>query len=270
MITRIARILFLCLAWMPLVLTAYPVQPALANSSSDMESPEDTSSIKTHRAMLQAGQYGPLDGEMNQIQREYEEGKRDDVNLEKHFRIFTDTDPTLEAKYTAWIEAYPRSYAARQARATYYDNLSYEARGQKVIGDTSKPEISSMEHYRNLAIDDSRVALSLSAKPILTYYNILELAMEAGTREECNNMLMLANKIDPRNYIVRSAYMFSLQTRWGGNLGEMKKFREEIGSAGLSESVLAEFDHMILEEEIWLGEREIENHHNAGSVVIGN
>src|SRR5579864_8998655 len=100
MISRIAGILVLCFVWMQLTPVSCAIQPAFANTSSDTETPEETAAIKAHGAMLRAGEYESLERDFNQVQKQYEEGKRDDVSLQKYFDLFIDTDPTLEAKYT--------------------------------------------------------------------------------------------------------------------------------------------------------------------------
>jgi hypothetical protein len=94
--------------------------------------------------------------------------------------------------------------------------------------------------------------MSLTSKPILTYYSSLWAAKHYDDRKFERKMLSEGNRIDPKNFIVRYEYFFNSQTRWGGSLQEMQDCRDEAVRAGLSGSQLALFDKLILKERNWL------------------
>ena len=202
---------------------------------------------KAHSAMLQEGKYDQLDREMNQIQQEYEAGKWDDTDLQNRFSVFDfdDTNATPGANYDAWVASYPQSYAAHQARADYYLGLALNARGTKYISKTSQQDINEMERYLGLAMEDDKSALTLASKPLLTYDNMLTLSVEGGSKKSSRQILDLADRIDPKNFIVRANYMDSLQPKWGGSFNEMKKFLEEVRKAGTSINVITHLEGQI-------------------------
>jgi hypothetical protein len=75
--------------------------------------------------------------------------------------------------------------------------------------------------------------------------------MYLGETDEIRPLFDSANKIDRHNFIVRQAYMNSLQTRWGGNLDEMRQFMDECRTAQLSASQLQSLEAQVVEDEGW-------------------
>jgi len=238
----------------PLALGLFTISSAGADPLQDPPplTSQEVMSNAEHINMLRKGQYVELDREMNQIQRDYEEGRRDDINLSHLFRAFYDTDPALDVKYEAWIAAFPHSYAAYEAQGIYYRRYGYQIRGSNYAGKTAPQKFEEMQLYLNRAMDKHKHAMSLTAKPMLTYYNVLSIAKLSGSRPTAKKMMELAIQADPKNYIVRFKYMLMLETRWGGSLNEMKQFRAEAKRAGLPDKQLQYFDELISDEMKWL------------------
>jgi hypothetical protein len=216
------------------------------------ETSEEKSANSKHIAMLRNNLYAELDIEMNGIQRAYENGEKDDVNLSHLFRAFFDTDPALEAKYEAWIQEFPNSYAAREAQGIYFRKVGFESRGDKYAKDTKQGQFNNMQRYLERAMESHQTAMSLTAKPMLTYYNIMSIAKLAGSLPLAKRMLETSKRADPKNFIVRYKYMLMLETRWGGSLEQMKQFRAESKSAGLPDHQLRHLDDLISDEVKWL------------------
>jgi hypothetical protein len=170
---------------------------------------------------MRAENYAALDQEMNALQGAYEEGVISDENLLHAFRAFYDTDPQLESNYQAWLAAYPKSYAAHFAHATYYRILAAEARGKKYANETPSAQLRAMDRLLEKATDENNVSMSLTSKPILTYYGILWAAKHYDDRKFERKVLSEGNRIDPRNFIVRYEYVFKSQTRWAYSLNSL-------------------------------------------------
>lgn len=244
--------LHILLFWM---LTGHPVLAADPTIDPPPETTEETAINKMHNTFLREGNYAQLDKEMNQIQHEYEEGLRNDINLLHLSYAFYDTDPALETKFNEWIEMYPQSYAARTARGIYLRRIARTARGTAYVHETPKKQIDTMQYYLDLAMEDLQQSLLLSKKPLLTHYNILCIARLLGQRLLGNETLKVACKIDPKNFIIRYKYMGMLQTRWGGSLQEMQLFRKEINEVGFPNDQLQLFDDLISNDKNWLAEQ---------------
>ena len=215
------------------------------------ETPQETAANAQHISLLRNEKFAQLDGEMNQIQRDYESGQRDDINLAHLFRAFYDTDPALEDKFKRWLQTFPRSYAAYEAQGIYFRRVGFQARGTRFGIETTAAQFNELQKNLNLAMKSHQTALSLTKKPMLTYYDILSIAKLAGDRDTANRMLELANKSDPKNYIVRYKYMLMLESRWGGSLEAMKRFRVDAENAGLPDRQLKYFDELISDEMRW-------------------
>jgi len=199
---------------------------------------EETALNAKHIAQLRAGEYSNLDREMNRIQRDFEQGKR--------------TDPRLEEKYKSWISAYPKSYAAREARGIYYRRVAYDSRGSGYARETSNRQFRDMEAYLNASNTDLQAAMPLTAKPLLTCYDMMSNGKLLGDMQLASKALSISMKIMPKNFIVRYKYMLMLETRWGGSLDAMKQFRHEATAAGLPGDQMAYLDQLIADEVKWL------------------
>ncbi|TVQ82481.1 MAG: DUF4034 domain-containing protein [Micavibrio sp.] len=237
------------------------------NLSAEEDSHEIINSF--HSRLLRDSQYELLDREMNRIQKDYESGKIDDVALSRFFNIFRDTNPVHAEKYNAWVAAYPQSYAARQARAMYFRGVAWDARGTASMRDTSTEEREGMQLYMKRSMDDSMLAATLTAKPVLTYDNILVLSQLGGSRATINQMITMANMADPKNSLVRRSYMHSLQTRWGGSLAEMEEFLKASKAAGLPDRVIMDFEDAIVTEKLWIADNIMDTYSNIGQLVTG-
>ncbi|MFH1157698.1 MAG: DUF4034 domain-containing protein [Pseudomonadota bacterium] len=232
---------------------------------------DDISSIARlfHARLLEEARYEELDREMTSVQQAYESGKIDDKTLEDYFSIFSNSNPAHAEKHNAWVKAYPRSYAARQARALYFLRTAWLARGGGYFKDMSPEERKGLELYMKHAQDDSKAAVSLTAKPLLAYESMLAISEVNGSHETSDALLELANTVDPKNSVVRARYMHALQTRWGGSLAQMEKFLAQAKAAGISDNRLMYFENLIVEEKFWLSEQADKAYPDLGELVTG-
>jgi hypothetical protein len=244
-------------AFLAFMVTVLGPLPVLADQALDPP-PETQAEITFNQqtdALLRSGRYADLDKLMNQVQRDFEEGRRDDITLMHLFRGFYDTDPTLEEKFNAWIAAYPQSYAAMEARGIYYRRIAYLARGDKYVNQTPDQQLVIMNVYLKRAMESHVAALKLTSKPILSYFDILSVAKLVGGQQVADQMLAQANQVDPQNFIVRYKYLVMLETRWGGGLQKMQQFRADAQKSGMPIEQLRYFDDCISEEIAWLAQR---------------
>jgi hypothetical protein len=218
---------------------------------------------------LEEGHYEQLDATMNQVQKDYEVGKINDLELSDYFTVFTRTDSKLETLYNAWVEAYPKSYAARQVRGLYYRELAEDVRGGKYLSQTSQQELSGANNYLKLAFDDDMAALALTAKPIISITQIMAIEQLGGRHDGLDEMLKLAIKTDPKNVSARHVYMNSLQGRWGGSLEEMERYLEAVKASGMPEDHLKSMEDMIIGEKLWVAERKVDDYSAMGKLETG-
>jgi hypothetical protein len=232
-----------------------PGRALAQNVAQPRDIPEEVSLRSAAFDLLKQERYAEADKRLNDVQREYEVGKRSDESLLHVFRVFYDTAPALQRKYDAWVAAFPRSYAARMARGIYRRERGAKARGRRYIEKTSPQAIATLEAHLQAATPDFEASFSLTAKPILTYHAIVTVARYSGDAATTARMFKKARRIDPRNFIVRYMCLATQQTRWGGSLAAMLASREEARKAGLTRAQLAYFDDLIRAEREWLAEQ---------------
>lgn len=204
------------------------------------------------RSLLEHGKYAELDRRMNGFQRAYDSHELGEDGLLRAFAAFNVTDPALQANFDAWVQAFPRSYAARLARGAYYFSCGTQTRGTRAYARTTGAQLRGMELYYGKAEQDLRDSLALDPKPLLTYNVLIRISMESGTQAANRALLDAALKIDPAAMSVRRAYMRSLETRWGGSLEEMVAFLDETRKDGFSDDQLWTLERLVDNERKWL------------------
>lgn len=223
-----------------------------------------------YKKLLTDGKYDELDKELNQMQKDYESGVFNDITLMVIYSVFEDyTDAELAGQYNAWVKAYPKSYAARMARALYYASLAGVARGEKYMKDTTAEEVQGMELYVGHALKDSEAAIALAEKPILSYKKIVELSQMTGDDSRREAAWKAALAIDPENFIVRQIYLNGLQTKWGGSSAQMQAFMEDVKKLNLPSALLSELDDLMTEDKEFVLYRAEDMYKNTGQFMTG-
>ena len=111
--------------------------------------------------------------------------------------------------------------------------------------------------------------MGMTAKPIIAIDNMMTIEEFSGTHKAVDELMTLANKIAPKNSIVRHTFMHTLQTRWGGSLEAMEKFLGETKAAGLSADDIKDFEDMIITEKLWLANRKADEYETIGKLQAG-
>ena len=186
---------------------------------------------------------------------QFEGNKISGDELRAQFRDFYATDPDLAAKLDDWVTQYPNSYVAKVARGIYYKKVGFEARGTAYIRNTSQSQIDGMNAAFVKAVADLRASLTMSPKPFLSYFHLLDIGNAVAAKDELRAIYDRAIGFDPSSYAIRLKYMNTLQTRWGGSLGEMQSFYAECQRAGLTDAQNTELQGMLAQEKVWLAQR---------------
>jgi hypothetical protein len=204
---------------------------------------------------LRSEQYPELERRFSALQTQFEGGNMSGDDLRAAFRDFYATDADLGAKLDRWIAQYPNSYVAKVARGIYYKKVGFESRGTAYINDTSQSQIDGMNAAFEKAVADLRASITMSPKPFLSYFHLLDIGNAIGAKEEVRTIYDRANSLDPSSYAIRLKYMVTLQSRWGGSLEEMQSFYSECQHAGLTDAQDKELQGMLAEEKVWLAQR---------------
>lgn len=197
---------------------------------------KDAAPLTRERAisLLARGDFAALDARLNAVQQRYERNGGSEKALHASFGFFGDLRPEIGSAgevLTAWVERYPRSYAARLARGIHYIELGLEARGTAYAGKTTDEQFEAMEDWFHLGRDDLAASLELARKPLLSHIWLMTAAMRSGPRGEVRRLYDTAVAYAPRSLELRLLYMTSLEPRWGGSHEAMESFAEQSRAA---------------------------------------
>lgn len=219
---------------------------------------------KSPLALLEARNYEQLEKDFGRSQRGYARGAVSELDLLEAFRGFYTTEPALHERFNEWVERYPRSYAARLARGIYYKRIGVERRGDKYVAETPGWRFFEMEHYFRKAMTDLKASVALEAKPILSYFHMMDLQKGSPRLsidlpwfrftvfDPKKDTLNAALEIAPSSFIIRRKYMHTLEARWGGATGEMQAFLAECRKANLTREELNLLEALVHSDRGWV------------------
>jgi TPR repeat protein len=178
--------------------------------------------------LLNKRQFLELDATLSMYQQRYEQAPASDPNVERElaeaFRVFYYADPDAIALYDEWVKTSPRSYAASLARGEHLTALAKKRRGAAFWRDVTPEQRESMRREAKRARAELERSLTLTAKPILSYQFLIEIATMTSQREDKLRLIEEAEAVDALNYYPRSAFLFAMQPEWGGSIKEMRLF----------------------------------------------
>jgi TPR repeat protein len=178
--------------------------------------------------LLNERQFSELDATLSAYQQRYEQAPASDPNVERDlaqaFRVFYYADADAIALYDEWVKTSPRSYAASLARGEYLTALAKKRRGAAFWRDVTSEQRESMRREARRARVELERSLTLTAKPILSYQFLIEIATMTSQREDKLRLIEEAEAVDAINYYPRSAFLFAIQPEWGGSIREMHLF----------------------------------------------
>lgn len=200
------------------------------NASARM-SAEQYEQARTHVIeALKGGDYAALDAELNGLQLRLDQSAADEQAVWDAFSPFEDLIPEpadAEALLRAWVERYPRSYAAHTALGMHYLHLARKARGTQYAQNTSVTRMDAMYGWMGPARKELSLSLSLSQRPLLSYFTLMAAASYAGPRKEVEANFRAGIALAPGSPNLRSAYMDRLKPRWGGSYDLMQAFADD-------------------------------------------
>jgi hypothetical protein len=188
------------------------------------------------------------------VQSDYRRGRIDELALLAAFRPFGDADPALSAPYDAWVKAYPKSYVARLTQGEYEVHVARVARGGAYAAATSPEKMAAMDAANERATRALRASLALDERPLLSYFLLIDLTRHHGDDDYARTLLDAGLKLDPHGYILRLRYMTTLESRWGGGVGEMRTFLSESRAAGLDAAKLKTLEALIERDAGWVAD----------------
>lgn len=211
------------------------------------------------RALLAKNDLSALDRYLNEIQRRFEEGRVSEIELRNSYRPFYELDVSSVENLRRWVESNPKSYPALLAEGIYLKRQGLQARGEKFIGETSSSSLATMNEYFSRAKIDLTKSLSLTGKPYLSVYHLLDVDSKSSDHAEAENLMATADKLLPNNCLARDRYFMSLMPRWGGSYDQAEAFITKSKLNGVSPQSLLQLQAILNDDQGDTSQREGDN-----------
>jgi tetratricopeptide (TPR) repeat protein len=171
--------------------------------------------------------FASLNTKLLDCQTSFEQDSEEESNVYEAFDVFSSSDPLYEAILNNWVQQYGNTYPPYVARAKYYSQCAWAARGYQWARETTEEQLQEMRRYFSLALEDIKSALTLNSKLDVCYSMMITAGMTVSDDRLMKNALAEALKYHPYGFHVRDMYLFTLTPRWGGSYQEMEEFCEE-------------------------------------------
>ena len=150
----------------------------------------------SHVAALQQQKFAGIDLQLNTLQADYESGRKNDREMADGFLeafYSMESSDNLDTLLAEWGRKYPSAYAAHTIRGLYFKSEGGKSRGTEYISETSEDQIEGMEKYFFKAMDEFQHARELTAKPLLSLSNMINMGCGLGWRPQNLEWLNEAN-----------------------------------------------------------------------------
>ena len=111
----------------------------------------------------------------------------------------------------AWLEEYPKSYAATYVLGSMLSSTAARRRGGSAISETPVQQLAEYEKFTKLAEEQFLRSVALFRKPYPSYCALMNIANEA-------KYYRLAVKADPKAFRAHSIHLQTLAPKWGGSI----------------------------------------------------
>ncbi len=156
--------------------------------------------------------------------------------------IFCSVDESLCAPIDEYVLRYSGSYSARLAHGIFYIEYGWTKRSYAFASELSEHQIHGFVECLNLAHESLAISLGLTRNPVLSYVQLLIIAMGLGEEKVVEqNLYCKALELSPESLLIRKQYLRNLRPQWGGSLEEMRKF-----SAKSQHKILSNADYVEL------------------------
>lgn len=174
-------------------------------------------------SMLKYGEYS----EVERILESLEANVAGDIIWEEAYtELYSYFDPANKFKqsyFDNWVSSTQSAYAYL-ARASFYYNAGWDARGDKFSRKTSAGQFKSLAQLHSLAVNDAKQAKGLNSQ--LLYFYALTIALERTAEEyiDIDSVLQEAIALNPAAASYRDHYIESILPKWGGSYDAMQHF----------------------------------------------
>src|SRR5207253_1407524 len=121
--------------------------PRIVRQPLEAPSPPIIADKRQVLALLNHGEYKALDDLLAGYQESSEREIGTEANLDAAVDAFGSSNGWIQSRIDQWLTALPHSYLAHLAKAEYYEQTGWRARGRKFATQTSKREFRGMDYF---------------------------------------------------------------------------------------------------------------------------
>jgi len=195
----------------------------LANKALKRSLELEQPSLPEIKEMLISHKLADLEKLYADMLAQYQKDVLYESRLAKAYEVFRLSNGFRIEDLDYWVEN-SGSYVAYAARGFYREHQGFDARGGKYIDETPESNIQEMIALHRQAARDLQQAIDMNPALMAAYSRLVAIAMASEMPFTPLEIFQKAEKIDKRNYYVRSQYMLSLRPRWGGSYDAMSEF----------------------------------------------
>lgn len=220
---RIADTLQRCLAYPDLPDTQWPKRHAEAHCRDHQVS---AMAMEDAQRLLREGKVSELDAYIERVLALH--AKAIDPSEEIHYFFQQFKGETADAFTSDWLRVAPDSAYALTARANYFSEAAWQARGSKFVSKTPREDLRRMTQLYDLAIPLFRKAIAAKPDFLPAWNGMLSTAFRDSRAELEAEAFNAANAIDPGCQDLVAIRMESLEPRWGGSYEAMLAYGEQL------------------------------------------
>ena len=185
------------------------------------------------RGLLLDREFGTLEVRLQELQDGYSRGELSDLQLRNTYRAFDRMPPDAEKALDDWLTSSPTSYFAHVTRGYHHRSQAFWQRGTGWAKDMSAKQWELVQARLKLAEQDMRASLPLHAKPVLSYYVLLDTAGLPCDRKAIDEYFAQGTAIAPNSNLLYNRRLNYLKPRWCGSEGEMEQFIAQSSATGM-------------------------------------
>ena len=156
-------------------------------------------------------------------QANFETGTASERDALTLYDVFASSDDTLAPLIEEWNNAVPDSPFAPLARALYYENRGWSARGGAFYNETADSRLARMNEPFAIARENAVIAIQRNNQQSLAYAILINIGKAYGATWTEEVMLAGLEAV-PSSLRIRWAYLDSLTPWWGGSLDRIRAF----------------------------------------------
>jgi len=176
------------------------------------------------RRLLSLGWYAQLDSTLQSYEDALPCSVHAEWNLVEAFEAFRLADTSFSAELDVWVLQQPDAAIPHLARAAYWTERAWRARGGRYVSDTPRSAFRAMVAALKQARGDIDSALAVNPRALIAYLLLLEHAQLVGGHAEAQQIAIRGLAAWPYSFNVRRFHMRTMVPRWGGSYEMMAAY----------------------------------------------